>query len=258
MDKFIKIAIEAAGRAGELLKRKMQNTSIVREKRGAVDIVTSADLEAQKLIINLISREFPHHDILAEEREVEIQKNSPLIWAIDPIDGTSAFAHGLPTYSSSIALLKDRQPIVGAIYVALTDEVIWAAKGKGTFARKNKLLVSPLVNLRETAIGFDPGYFRREESIKKIAASLSDRVRIMPMTWSQAASLALVARGNLGGYIQCGNPRVWDAAAGKLLVEEAGGIVTEFSGKSIDLFSLDGYIAGTPEVHRQLLKFIRS
>ena len=255
MKEFLKLAQQAAGEAGELLKQKITYANIIGEKRGAVDIVTDADVAAQKLIISIISKRFPRHGILAEEAEVEIRKESGYIWAIDPIDGTSAYAHGLPTYSSSIALLKDGQPIVGAIYVALTDEVIWAVKGKGAFCRKNRLGGASTVKLRKTAVGFDPGYFQREEYIKKIAAPLADRVRIILMTWSQAASLALVARGNLGGYIQCGSPKVWDVAAGKLIVEEAGGVVTDFSGDKVDLFSINGYVAGTPSIYRQLLSF---
>lgn len=279
MNKFIQVAREAAERAGEFLKRNITKARIVGEKSGAVDIVTDADIEAQKMIVSLVRKNFPNHGILAEESEQDLRTlsngipNPPAggrddnwfsaschaeddyLWAIDPIDGTSAYSIGLPTYSSSIALLKERKPIVGAIYLALIDEVVLAEKEKGVFTGKKKLFVSTKTNLRQAAVGFDPAYFNREIGMR-IASSLSDEILILPMLWSQATALALVAKGVLDGYIQCGNPKVWDVAAGKLLVEEAGGVVTTFSGESLDIFNVNGYVAGNPSIHQQLLKFV--
>lgn len=254
MEKFAKIAKEAAHQAGQLLKSKIKNRRQVREKHGAVDIVTDADLKAQELIVNIITKHFPHHGILAEESEKKIDVNAyHYIWAVDPIDGTSAYAAGLPAYSCSIALLYHQQPIVAAVYVALTDEIVWAIKGKGAYSSNHKLSVSSLGNLPESTIGFDPSYVNREYYIKTIAAPLADQVRILPMTWSQAASLALVGKGILDGFIQCNNPKVWDVAAGKVVVEEAHGMVTDFTGQPVDLFAIDGYVAGNKAIHKKLL-----
>jgi len=251
---FINIAKEAAWRAGEYLKEKIHSTKVVRQKRGEIDLVTDADIKAQEIIIEIIKKHYPNHQILAEESEKE--GIGEYTWAIDPIDGTSAYSCGLPTYSSSIALLKDREPIVGAVYLALKDEVIFAEKGKGGFGKRGRLRVGKKTNLKQAAVGFDPAYFNREKGMKEIAASLSDQTLILPMLWSQASALALVAYGILDGYLQCGDPHVWDVAAGKLLVEETGGIISDWKGRSLDIFAINGYIAGNSSIYKQLLEFI--
>lgn len=254
MDRFIKVAQEAAYRSGEFLKDKINKVSSIKEKRGAFDIVTDADIKAQKLIVNIILANFPHHGIFAEEGKGK-KELKEYTWVIDPIDGTAAFASKLPTYSSSIALLADKKPIVGAIYLAITDEVIWSARGKGAFNGKIQLRVKKTSNLRKATIGFDPSPFDRERVMKEIAAPLSDKVRILPLIWSQAAALALIAKGIFDGYIQCNSPKVWDVAAGKLIVEEAGGIITNFSGDKVDLFNINGYVAGSTIIHRKLIEY---
>lgn len=271
MDEFIKVAQQAAEEAGEYLKEKINKVSSIEEKRGAFDIVTDADIKVQKLIIKIIKKHFPHHAILAEEDKTPSRWPSGLLeggiigkiaddcytWAIDPVDGTASFACKLPTYSSSIALLKDQKPIVGAVYLAITDEVVWAVKGRGAFSGKKQLRVKNTSKLNQAAVGFDPAY-EREKVIKTIAAPLSDRVRILPMIWSQAAALSLVAKGILDGYIQCNNPHVWDVAAGKLFVEEAGGVITDFSGRPLDIFNINGYVAGSKSIASRLVNFVKS
>lgn len=258
MDDFLKVAKEAAEKAGELLKKRIKGVKILQKKDGAVDLLTSTDLAAQKLIIDIINDNFPNHGILSEEMKERLNiREKEYVWVIDPIDGTSAYSVGLPTYSSSIALLRNKKPIIGAIYVAILDEVIYGMKGQGVFSNKKRerLKVRSVSNLQDAAIGFDPGYHQREKYIKAIVAPLADKVRIVPMIWSQATALTLIARGILDGYIQCASPKVWDAAAGKLIVEEAGGIITDFKGRPVDIFNLNGYVAGTPAVHTQLLSF---
>lgn len=257
MEDYLKIARKAAEEAGIILKKKIKEVKILQKKDQAVDLLTSADLAAQELIVGIIKDNFPYHSILSEEMEEGLSMGSKeYLWAIDPIDGTSAYSLGLPTFSSSIALLHNRQPIVGAIYVAIFNEVIYGAKGYGVFRgkRNKKLKIKNTTKLIDSAVGFDPGYHERERYFKAIA-KLTDKVRIMPIIWSQATSLALVALGVLDGYIQYSNPKIWDVAAGKLLVEETGGVMTDFYGKPVDLFAINGYIAGTKSIHQQLLSY---
>ncbi len=265
MSNFVNIAIETAIKAGVYTRRKLRKPGFIREKRGAADIVTEVDIETQKIIIEIIRKNFPDHEILAEEQKENKEFSfDGYVWAIDPIDGTSVFAAGLPTYSCSIALLKDKIPIVAAIYVAVLDQVVWALKGKGTYAenqisniRYEKLKIRKKRSLNEATVGFDPAYFQRDKYINTIAALLIKKVRIMPMIWSQAASLSLIAFGIFDGYIQCGSPKIWDVAAGKLIVEEAGGVVTDFQGKDLDIFNINGYVAGNKYLHHQLLEYTR-
>jgi len=255
MDEFIKVAKEAAAQAGEYLKKKIQSAKIVKHKSSIIDVVTDADIDAQKLIIDLIKKNFPKHEFLAEEQEDNRQISNNFVWTIDPIDGTSAYAAGLPTYSSSIALLYNKKPIVGAIYQAITNDVVWAVRGSGSFREEKKISVSQITNLKEATIGFDPSYFPRAKELAAIAAPLSDKTRIMPMIWSQASALSLVACGIFDGFIQVGNPKVWDVAAGKLIVEEARGRLTDFDNKPINIFALEGYIAGSSSITEKLLQF---
>lgn len=260
MKDYIEIAKKTAEEAGRFLREKVKDTHVLKKKDGAVDLLTDADLATQELIIKIIKQKFPDHSILAEEMGLKGRgKGKGYQWVIDPIDGTSAFSVGLSTYSSSIALLRDNHPILGAIYLAITDEVIYGAKGCGVFSNKEKkrLHVKKTSNLQDAAVGFDPTYHNRENYIKTIAAPLADQVRILPMIWSQAACLALIARGILDGYIQCGSPKIWDVAAGKLLVEEAEGVVTDFSGKKLDIFAINGYVAGSKNTHQQLVYYLQ-
>lgn len=256
MDDFVKLAVTAATHAGLYLKKNINKARIVRYKRGKVDIVTNADLASQKSIIEFISKEYPEHKILAEESE-DCVDTSGYLWVIDPIDGTSAFASGLPTYSVSIALLYNRQPIVGAIYLSILQDVIFAIKDKGCFYQGKKQTVSDAVSLEEASIGFDPGYINRETYFQKIAAPLSDKVRIMPMIYSQASALGLISLGIFDGYIQCGSPKAWDVAAGKLLVKEAKGVLTDFKNREVDIFHQNGYLAGSPLIQQQLFDYIK-
>src|SRR3989344_9614896 len=132
MKTFVEVAKLACKLAGELAKNKIKTARIVQRKSSEIDIVTDADLAAQKLIVGIIKRNFPKHEILAEEG-VEGNLSTKYIWAIDPIDGTIAFSKGLPTYCVSIALLENKIPIIGAIYLAITNEVVWAQMGRGAF-----------------------------------------------------------------------------------------------------------------------------
>lgn len=258
LEQYIRVARDAAFTGSEFLKKHRQYSHVLEKKTSAVDVVTWADGAVQEIVIAHIRKHFPHHSVLAEENSREKESTEEYCWAIDPIDGTSAFSVGLPTYAISIALLYKKQPIVGALYLSLINDIVWAVKGKGAYRGKKKLSVSPTSALIDSAVAFDPSYENRQAFIKNLAAPLADRVRILPMIYSQATALSLIALGILSGYIQCGSPHVWDAAAGKLLVEESGGIVTSFTGQPLDLFAINGYVAGTKTIHKALLTYLRS
>lgn len=257
MNDYIKIAKFAAQEAGKLLKKNIRSVRIVKRKDGAVDLLTDADLAAQKLIIDIIKNNFPDHGILSEESRPELNiRNKEYLWVIDPIDGTSAYSVGLPTYSSSIALLRNNKPIVGAIYTAVLDEVIYGAKGFGVYQDKEKVKIKNTAKLIDAAIAFELGYHNRGKDIKTYMTVLSDKIRFPAMICSEAASLALIAAGIFDACLMSDNPKVWDVAAGKLLVEEAGGIMTDLKGNKFDIWNINGYLAGSRSIHRQLLSYI--
>lgn len=258
MNKFTQLAVSAAEEAGEFLQKKITSARILAQKANRFDIVTDADIQTQKLISDIIVNRFPHHKILGEESETHQLISDEYTWVIDPIDGTGAFSTGLPTYSCSIALFKDKKPISGAVYLAINNTVVYAEKGKGSFVHGKKLKVREVANLNEASVGFDPYYEHREKAFELFGKSLGGKLFITPMIWSQAAGLALIASGILDGYVIFGKPSIWDIAAGILLVEEAGGVISDLQGKPLSLSLIESYVASGKSIHQKLLSAIRS
>ncbi len=257
MNTFTKLALSAATTAGEFLQKKITTARILSQKANRFDVVTDADFQAQKLITDIISSKFPSHKILGEESEKHQLISDEYTWVIDPIDGTGAFSTGLPTYSSSIALFKDKKPISGAVYLAINNTVVYAEKGKGSFVRGKKLKVREVANLNEASVGFDPYYEHREKAFELFGKSLGGKLFMTPMIWSQAAGLALIAMGIFDGYVIFGKPKIWDIAAGILLVEEAGGVISDLQGNPLSLSHIESYVASGKTIHRKLLSAIR-
>lgn len=258
MNQFTKLAVSAATSAGEFLQKKITTARILSQKANRFDVVTDADFQAQKLISDIIVNRFPHHKILGEESETHQLISDEYTWVIDPIDGTGAFSTGLPTYSSSIALFKDKKPISGAVFLAINNTVVYAEKGKGSFVHGKKLKVREVANLNEASVGFDPYYEYREKAFELFGKTLSGKLFMAPMIWSQAAGLALTAMSIFDGYIIFGKPKIWDIAAGILLVEEAGGVISDLQGNPLSLSHIESYVASGKNIHQKLLSAIRS
>ncbi|OGG20061.1 hypothetical protein A3D03_04390 [Candidatus Gottesmanbacteria bacterium RIFCSPHIGHO2_02_FULL_40_13] len=257
MNQFTKLAVITATSAGKFLKKKITTARILSQKANRFDVVTDADLQTQKLITELIFKEFPLHKILGEESESHEKLNDEFTWIIDPIDGTGAFSTGLPTYASSIALFKDKKPISAAVFLAINNTVVYAEKGKGCFVKGKKIQVREVANLNEASVGFDPYYEYREKAFALFGKSLGGKLFMTPMIWSQAAGLGLIAMGILDGYVIFGKPKIWDIAAGILLVEEAGGVINDFTGNPLSLSHIESYVASGKTIHRKLLSSIR-
>jgi myo-inositol-1(or 4)-monophosphatase len=250
-----KVAIEAAGKAGKLLSGLVKKRQDERIKRAAfpMDIVTESDIKSEKLIINTIRKYFPNHAILSEESSPNIDPDKQdHLWIIDPLDGTIAFAAGLPFYSVSIAYAFNKKIISSALFLASTNEVLWAETGKGAFIKKRKIKINDL-SLEKSVIAFDPGNTWRQRAMTIIAPNLCQGIRFMQITPGEAGNLGLVARGNLQGLI-CVKPNVWDYAAGIHLVQEAGGVISDLKGKPYKLFSTLGHVVATPSVHKKIIK----
>ncbi|MBI3954911.1 inositol monophosphatase [Candidatus Gottesmanbacteria bacterium] len=258
MNQYTKLAISAATSAGEFLQKKITSARILAQKANRFDIVTDADIQTQKLITELIFKEFPLHKILGEESEEHQKLSNEFTWIIDPIDGTGAFSTGLPTYASSIALFKGKKPISAAVFLAINNTVVYAEKGEGSFVNGKKLKVREVVNLNEASVGFDPYYKHREKAFALFGKSLGGKLFMTPMIWSQAAGLALIASGIFDGYIVFGKPKIWDIAAGILLLEEAGGAISDFKGNPLSLSNIGSYVASGKTIHRKLLSSVRN
>jgi myo-inositol-1(or 4)-monophosphatase len=225
MTKLQKFIENLAKQAGKILLKKFGKSKIV-VKKSKTDFATDADLAAEKLIIREIKKNFPTHAIIAEESGY--QGKSEFRWIIDPLDGTKNFHFGLPTWCVSIALQKNQETIIGVIYVPLFNELFSAQKTKGAKLNNKKIQVSKTSKITESLIlveaprqsangpKFNQDLTTFTQALKKIR-----RVRILG---TAAYELALVARGSADGYLDFSrNTKIWDIAAGELLVREAGG-----------------------------------
>ena len=234
---FLDIATEAALAAGAILRDRWGTIESVEEKRPG-DLVTEVDKQSEALILKILNRHFPDHPILAEESGVIGGTREGYLWAIDPLDGTTNYAHGYPASSVSIGLLIDNMPCVGVIYDPLRDRLYRAAKGLGATCNRRPIRVSSTADLRHSLLVTGFAYDRRETVDNNYAefCYLTHLTQGVRRGGSAALDLALVASGNLDGYWERGL-KPWDIVAGIVLLEEAGGRVTAYDESPLDIQS---------------------
>ncbi len=230
-----KVAIRAVKEAGKVLMEGFDRVHKVEEK-GAKEIVTEADLEAEKAILGILKEEFPDYSILSEESGEEM-KGSERMWIVDPLDGTTNYSIRNPFFNSTVALaerVEGRWGVVsGVVYAPFLEEVFFAEKGEGCFLNGEKIRISG-EDLGKMLLAYCHG--KAPEDVRramKIMAELKPLCRDISRMRSGALELAFVACGRIGGFLSPGG-RPWDSAAGSLLVKEAGGRVSDFSGGEWD------------------------
>ncbi len=256
MNQTTKVGINAAAQAGKLLSRLVHQPHKEKTKSHSADIVTEADIASNILIARIIHRTFPNHTILSEETsDVTDPKKHNHLWIVDPIDGTISFAAKLPFYTVSIAYCLNGEVVSGALYMADTQEVLWAEKGGGAYTGNIPIHVRDL-SWEKSIIGFDQSIRKRKIAMFQLAPPLSLEVRFLHMTAGQAYMLGQVAKGNFQGMLAV-YPSVWDFAAGIHIVREAGGVVTDFLGRDYPLFTESGHIAAAPKTLPFILKHTR-
>ena len=246
----LEAATKAVHAAGNIIREKSATVFQVNHK-GAADLVTEVDLAAEKEIIAILSEAFPDHQVVGEESGVG-EGQSDYIWWIDPIDGTTNFVHGYPFYSISVALEYRGESIVGIVYDPTRNELFQAVKGRGTFLNGTPVTVSAVETLNDSllATGFPYDRNRRKQALD-IAARLLERVQGVRRDASAALDLAYVAAGRLDGFWEFGL-KPWDTAAGRLLVEEAGGKVSDFKGDIFDIRQ-GAVVAANSQIHAELI-----
>ncbi|HZG83465.1 inositol monophosphatase family protein [Paenibacillus sp.] len=264
---FTAVAVNMAAKAGEYMKSKLGQATDVRVKTSPHDLVTEVDKGTEILIRKIIHTYFPTHDILGEEGvepgaeasrlALEAVKDREYVWIVDPIDGTTNFIHGLPFYSVSIALAHRGEVIVGVVYDPSRDELFVAEKGKGAYVHGKRIQVSPEEELAGSlvATGFPTDRQHVLPLALKQIESVAPRVRNIRAGGSAALHLAYVAAGRLTGFWEA-NLNAWDIAAGMLLVQEAGGKVTDMNGEPYGLHVRD-VAATNGRIHDDLIAAIR-
>lgn len=235
---FLDIATLAATTAGNVLLKYQDNLKAITEKGRPGDLVTEADKEAEAQILELLQRHVPNHAILAEESGQLGNENSPYLWAIDPLDGTTNYAHGYPVSAVSIGLLIEGVPQVGVVYNPFTNELFQAATGLGATLNARPLQVSSTAKLEQSLLVTGFAYDRRETNDNNYAefCYLTHLTQGVRRSGSAALDLTAVACGRLDGYWERGiSP--WDMTAGIVLVREAGGTVTAYDGSPLKIES---------------------
>lgn len=260
---FTAVAINTAARAGEWIKSKQGEFSKLTLKSSAQDLVTEVDKGSERMIRKLLMTYFPTHSFLGEESVqpgtdasaavLDEMRSSEFLWIVDPIDGTTNYVHGFPFYSVSIALAHKGELIVGVVYDPSSDEMFVAEKGKGAYMRGQLVSVSDEKRLQDSLLG--GGFPPRTDALSinlQAVQKLAPKVRNIRTTGSAALHLAYVAAGRLSGYCEFGLSS-WDAAAGALLVQEAGGTVTDHSGIPYAL-STRNIVASNGHIHDELIQ----
>lgn len=250
-----KLAITAALRAGKYLLKEFKRLSLTEIKsKSKYEIVTPADLAAEKIIISIIHKKYPTHQILSEEKGL-LGKKSDYLWIIDPIDGTTNFAMKNPLWAVSLGLWYNDQPQLGVVYAPVLNELYFASQNKGAWLGKNRLHVSRQNKIEKSLLTFCHSHFLKDiKKITKLYKKFKLSAREFRQLGSASIELAFVASGRTESIIIPG-AHAWDAAAGTLLVKEAGGKVTDFQGKEWNLKSKD-MLASNGLLHNKLIKNI--
>jgi myo-inositol-1(or 4)-monophosphatase len=260
MHPIVNIAVRAARRAGNLIANSVEQIDrLTITEKASNDFVTDVDRKAEQTIIDAIHDSYPDHAILAEENGALPGKHgdSEFQWIIDPLDGTTNFLHGFPQFAVSIAVTQKGRLEHGVIYDPTRQELFTASRGGGAQLNDRRLRVSPRRGLEGALLG--TGFpFKQQQHLDAYLATFR---ALFPMTagirrpGSAALDLAYVAAGRLDGFWEIGlNP--WDMAAGALLVQEAGGLVSDFGGGD-DYLDSGNVVAANPKVFKAILQTIR-
>ena len=266
--KILDFAIQTAEKAGRLILKQEKEELQIEEKTNNNDLVTNVDKASEALIIKEIKKEYPSHAILAEEsanleNQTKEYAKAKYIWIIDPIDGTTNFAHGLPLYAVSIGIFKIKQIkssknydylagelIAGVVHAPRLKETFSAYKDKGAFLNGEKIHVSKRKKLRDclTVTGFP--CTNRERNLPYFQTMLSE-CRAIRRLGAASLDLCYIACGRFDGYWEFGL-KPWDVAAGSLIIKEAGGRVTDSNNETLDLFGQD-ILATNELVHKEII-----
>jgi myo-inositol-1(or 4)-monophosphatase len=255
---MLQVAIEAATNAGKFLKQNIGKFKSIQQKDGQDrNLVTEIDKKSEELIIKIISSHYPSHDILAEESGNDKGKPSEYRWIIDPLDGTTNFTHGLPIFCVSIGVEYKGEMIAGVIYDPNTDELFTSEKGSGAFLNGKRIHVSQVDNIGRSILvtGFPYNIIENPDHAVEHFVNFLMKAQAVRRLGSAALDLAYLASGRFDGFWEVAL-QPWDMAAGVLILHEAGGVITNFSGAKFNLYEKQ-LLASNGTIHNQMLDVIR-
>lgn len=251
---FKKVAIDTCLKAGELLKKSLGKVNKIRYK-GEINLVTEVDHKSEDLIVTQLSLVFPTHSILSEERE-KIERGSSYKWIVDPLDGTTNFAHAFPIFCVTVALEYEGEVILGVIFNPNLEELFVAEKKKGAYLNNKKISVSQTTELSKSllATGFPYDIRTNKNNNLNHFSNFAVRAQAVRRAGSAALDLAYLACGRFDGFWEF-QLAPWDSAAGVLLAQEAGGKVTDYKGNSIDIYKGE-VLASNGKIHKEMLEVL--
>ena len=235
LEAWLEIAVTAAHRGGEVIRHYYGRLQNIQTKSHESDLVTEADLESEKVILEELNKGLPEATVISEEGHPSIT-SLDLVWVVDPLDGTSNYSHSLPLVAVSIALMRKGKPIVAVVYNPLINELFTAVDGGGCFLNGAPVQVSKNNPLSKSLLVTGFAYNRRESPNPNYVefCYFSNYAQAVRRLGAAALDLAYVACGRFEGYWEH-SLNIWDIAAGVLLVKEAGGRVTDYKTDTIDL-----------------------
>ncbi|MGL9769627.1 MAG: inositol-1-monophosphatase [Sodalis sp. (in: enterobacteria)] len=258
MHPMLNIAIRAARMAGNLIVKYYETPDAVKaSQKGVNDFVTNVDREAERLIVEVIHKSYPQHAIIGEERGVLVSEDNDIQWIIDPLNGTNNFIKRFPHFGVTIAARIKGRTEVAVIYDPMRNELFTASRGQGAQLNSYRLRGGTARDLNGTilATGFP---FKQKQHINSYIAmvnKLFTQCADFRYTGSAALDLGYVAASRIDGFFEIGL-KLWDFAGGELLVREAGGLVTDFTGGYNHLLS-GNVVAGNPRVVKAMLLTLR-
>lgn len=248
--KYLKTAVAAARAAGAIQKKGYEKAHSIQFK-GEINLVTEVDKACETKIVKIISRDYPDHDFLTEE-EGAYNRPSEFKWIIDPLDGTTNYAHGYPCFCSSIALEHRGQVIVGVVYEPLLDQLFVGLQGGGAFLNGRRIQVSNSPDLKRSLLstGFGYGVHKDSRNLDHFSNFIlqSQAVR---RDGAAAIDICYVACGRFDGFWEL-DLWPWDIAAATLILKEAGGLSTLFDGRPLDIYAKE-ILCSNKRIHSRML-----
>ena len=255
--KLLQRVIGIVKQGGDFIRQEQENFNLeLLEYKGTNDLVSYVDRETEKMLVSGLQKLLPQAGFITEEGTVS-QDSAPLQWVIDPLDGTTNFVHAIPFFSVSVALMSEGVPILGVVYEINRDECFYALKDGKSYCNEKEISVSSALTLNDSIVtsGLPRSHFKKLTKYQDIMTSLIQQTQAVRRFGSAAADLAYVACGRVSCFFE---PYLhsYDVAAGALIVQQAGGKVTDFQGGNNYLFG--GEIIAANEVHSDVLEIIQT
>jgi len=248
-------AIAAAYQAGQILMSHFGRLKHI-QKKGMIDLLTEADLASEKAIKQIIQKQFPDHGIIAEESGIS-KSETPYQWIIDPLDGTTNYAHQIPIFAVSIAFVIDQKPVVGVVFNPVAQDLFVAVKDKGATYNNHPMSVTDTKKLSDSVLvtGFPYNLCEIIDPLMTRFSSCLQASQAVRRLGAAALDLCYVASGRFDAFWEQ-NLKPWDTAAGMLIAQEAGALITNFSNKPFH-YNMSEIVASNGHIHQDLLQCLK-